>query len=593
MQIPTPPPLPPAVYLEIIFGPEAGRRHPLTVAEMIVGRGEGVDFVIDEPTVSRRHAAIHFENGSYRLRDLGSMNGTRVEGHAVEEALLAPGGMVEMGGAILQLALGEAPAEAVSTSPLSNHDTIKLPVLDPAPEKQQEIPPDPAPRFLGMMRTRSSRSLAPSQLFTQLVSWLVVLCIAVGGVMLLLNLLEATVSFESGGSGEALAISTPRQDRAQRIVNPKKKKKNDEDSSLGDVPVDDAPDVAQEKYAQAEAARAAGDLQTALAILLEVTARYPEFQPSGATTVPEQVTELEREIAYAGILSWGNDVLADDLSNAVRLQHLLSELSSIPATERVYGEAAITLADKARRRLRELMENGDQPPEGPEELPVATVDEVADVVEAPDLSSDTIEELSAETLEAIDAARKRADELYESRAFSSAAARLQEVTETLPEGSDREELESAVVNLVAFEVSYSEARRLARKQGDLLQRAEALEKAMRLDDKLARKYVRELRTELAEVLVEQATLDFEAQRYEIAREHLDRARGHDRSAREVARLDTLFAFRGASLLRAAKVANDLGEKRRLAKHARLLGSAGSALHKESTALIESLGGETE
>jgi tetratricopeptide (TPR) repeat protein len=326
---------------------------------------------------------------------------------------------------------------------------------------------------------------------------------------------------------------------------------------------------------------------------MEVTARYPEFQPSGATTVPEQVSDLERDIAYAGILSWGNQVMADDQSDVVRLQHLLSELTTIPATERLYGEEAIQLADKARRRLRELVENGPQPPEEPEELAVVEVNDLADVVASPESAEDVVEGPSPEALEAIEAARSRADELYRTRAFSSAAARLQEVAETLPEGEEREALESDAASLVAFEASFSEARRLARKQGDHLQRAEALEKAMVLDGKLAGKYVSELRRELADVLVNQATADFEAQRYAIAREHLDRARGHDRSAREVARLSTLFAFRGASLLRAANEATDLGQKRRLAEYAQLLAVSGSALHKESTALLATLGGEAQ
>jgi hypothetical protein len=593
MQIPTPPPLPPAVYLEIIFGPEAGRRHPLSVVELVIGRGEAADFVLDDPTVSRRHATVCFENGAYRLRDLGSANGTRIEGRAVEEATLTAGTTLELGGAILQLALGVAPAEAIATGPLHRQDTEKLPALDPPPEPLHEVPPDPAPRFLGMQRTRTSRSMAPSQLFAQLMSWLVVLCIAIGGVMLLLNLLEATVAFDGGGSEEALAISAPRQEKAQRVVTPPKKKKNDEDSSLGDVPVDDAPDVAQEKYAEAESARAAGNLQTALVILLEVTARYPEFQPSGASTVPEQVSELERDLAYAGILSWGNQVVADDGSDVVRLQHLLSELTTIPATERLYGEEAIQLADKARIRMRDLLENGERPTEEPEELAVVEDVRVDDVVESPEAAEDVIEGPSPEALEAIEAARGRADELYRSRAFSSAATRLLEVARTLPEGEEREELQSAANNLAAFEVNFSEARRLARMHGDLLQRAGALEKALQIDEKLAGKYIRELRTELADVLVDQATADLEAQRYEIAREHLERARGYDRSAREVSRLTTLFASKGASLLRAAKAAGEPGEKRRLAKYAQLMAAPESALEKESAALLDTLGGEAQ
>jgi len=444
-----------------------------------------------------------------------------------------------------------------------------------------------------MQRTVSSRSLAPSHLFSQLVSWLVVLCIALGGVMLLLNLLDAGVSFGAGGSGEPLAISTPRQDRAQRVITPPKKKKNDEDSSLGDVPVDDAPDVAMEKYAEAEAAWKAGDLQTALAILLEVSARYPEFQPGGAATVPEQVSKLERSISYAGTLNWGNQVMADELTDTARLQHLLSELTTIPATEQTYGEEAIELAELARRRLRELVEQGDEIGEKVNELALPEPSQELDVVESPDSAAEVAEELSPEVREAIEGARSRADELYRARAFTSAATRLQEVAKTLPEGETRGELDAIAANLAAFEESFSEARMLARKRGDLLQRADALEKAIQLDRKLAGKYVNELRAELVGVLVDQATMELEAQRYQMARENLDRARSHDRADREVSRLSTLFAFRGASLLRSAKAASETGEKRRLARYANYLAAPDSTLHKETAALIETLGGEAQ
>lgn len=593
--IPTPPPLPPAVYLEIIFGAETGRRYPLGATEMVVGRGEAADFILDDSTVSRRHAAVTFEAGSYQLRDLGSANGTRVDGRVVEQAAIVDGTTLGLGGTILQVGLGEAPAEAPATGPLHRQDTVKLPALDAPPEQQPEVPPDPAPRrrMLGLRRSSGSSALTPSPLFSQIVSWLVILCIVLGGVLLLLNLLETGIGFEAAGSGDTIAISAPRQDQAQRIVERPKKKKNDEDSSLGDLPVDDAPDVAQEKYVAAAAARAEGDLETALTILLEVSARYPEFQPSGARTVPEQVSELQRAIEYAGVLNWGRQVMDDEGTDVARLQHLLGELTSIPATEQRYGEEAIELADQARRRLRELASRPAESPAKAAEPQEPLPEEAADVVESPAKAADQLEEPSSEDDEAVEVAQRRADELYRGRAFTSAASRLREVSATLPEGHVRGELEETVRTLLAFDESFGEARRLARKQGNSLQRVDALEKALRLDEKLSGKYVRELRNELAGVLVELASADLDAQRYESARDRLDRAHKRDRSAREVARLSTLFAFRGASLLRSARAASDPGEQRRLARGAQLLASPGSPLHKEAVALLESLGGEAE
>lgn len=594
MHIQTPPPLPPAVFIEIIFGAEAGRRYPLGMTELVIGRGEEANFILDDPTVSRKHAAVWFEGGTYHVRDLGSVNGIRIEGLVVEEAVVSAGTTIEMGGAILRVGLGEAADEASSTGPLHRQETEKLPVLEAPVLQEREVPPDPSPRrFLGIQRSSSSRGLAPSPRFSQIVSWLVVICFVMGGVMLLLNLLDAGISFEAGGSGDTLSISAPRKDPAQRVVKPPQRKRNDEDSSLGDMPVDEAPDVAQEKYSEAEAARAAGDLQTALAILLEVSARYPEFQPTGNNTVSEQVSRLERTITYAGILSWGKEVLADETTDSVRLQHLLSELTAIPATEPDYGEAAIELAEQTRRRLREVMEGSDGRPFVPDEERAPEPADVVDVVEVEQADDVVVEENSPAVEAALAKTLERVAELYQNRAFGSAASRLKEAALTLQPGDLRTGLEEKATVLVAFEESFSQARRLARKQGDPLPRVTALEQALRLDRELDGKYVRELRTELAVVLVEQAAKDFEAEHYERARKYLDRAIEHDRSGREVSRLSTLFAFRGASLLRAARTAKEVAQQHRLAHQAQLLAIPGSTLAKEVASLLDELGGEAQ
>ena len=49
-----------------------------------LGRGDECDIVVKDPNWSRRHAAIHCEDGSFVIDDLGSANGTYVNGRRVQ-----------------------------------------------------------------------------------------------------------------------------------------------------------------------------------------------------------------------------------------------------------------------------------------------------------------------------------------------------------------------------------------------------------------------------------------------------------------------------------------------------------------------------
>jgi pSer/pThr/pTyr-binding forkhead associated (FHA) protein len=64
-----------------------------------IGRVEGNDVVILDSSVSARHARLRLAGGVWTLADLGSVNGTRVDGETVQQALpLAPGSIVQVGG---------------------------------------------------------------------------------------------------------------------------------------------------------------------------------------------------------------------------------------------------------------------------------------------------------------------------------------------------------------------------------------------------------------------------------------------------------------------------------------------------------------
>ena len=64
-------------------GALAGRRFTLQSELTLIGRGEDCDVRVDDPLASRRHAHVRREPWRYVLEDLGSRNGTLVNGEAV------------------------------------------------------------------------------------------------------------------------------------------------------------------------------------------------------------------------------------------------------------------------------------------------------------------------------------------------------------------------------------------------------------------------------------------------------------------------------------------------------------------------------
>ncbi len=66
-------------------------------ADMVLGRGDGCDPMLADPAVSRRHARLSFRDGRWILQDLGSRNGTRVNGVRVGRCEVRPGDLVEVG----------------------------------------------------------------------------------------------------------------------------------------------------------------------------------------------------------------------------------------------------------------------------------------------------------------------------------------------------------------------------------------------------------------------------------------------------------------------------------------------------------------
>ena len=75
---------------------------PFDRKRLVIGREESADLVIGVHSVSRRHAEVSFEGGSWVLRDLGSRNGTLVDGQRISVVPLESGHEVRVGDVVLK-----------------------------------------------------------------------------------------------------------------------------------------------------------------------------------------------------------------------------------------------------------------------------------------------------------------------------------------------------------------------------------------------------------------------------------------------------------------------------------------------------------
>ncbi|MDR7184204.1 hypothetical protein J2X85_001227 [Microbacterium trichothecenolyticum] len=74
-----------------------GRRIPLTKSRTVIGRGSDADITVADSGTSRKHVEILWDGERAMVRDLGSTNGTMLDGRKVTEAALPPDATVRIG----------------------------------------------------------------------------------------------------------------------------------------------------------------------------------------------------------------------------------------------------------------------------------------------------------------------------------------------------------------------------------------------------------------------------------------------------------------------------------------------------------------
>ena len=124
----------PGAWLLFKSGPKAGQSVPIKGGNTSIGRAEDNDLVIDDPTVSRLHARLSYQDGKYTLEDMSNNGGTLVDGNAATKTMLSSGSTFSMGKTELVF------MQAESTSGSGTTATGTLASLHPAETMVMELP---------------------------------------------------------------------------------------------------------------------------------------------------------------------------------------------------------------------------------------------------------------------------------------------------------------------------------------------------------------------------------------------------------------------------------------------------------------------
>lgn len=138
-----------ALKLRFVAGKYEGGEFRLPPeGEVLIGRGAELPVVLAEDMVSRKHARLTIRGEQIQIEDLGSTNGTFVNGERVKSAPLKPGDRILIGTSIMKLLATEAPEPARARRPSAAMPPLPVdrgaPRVTSPPPPPAAVPPAPA-----------------------------------------------------------------------------------------------------------------------------------------------------------------------------------------------------------------------------------------------------------------------------------------------------------------------------------------------------------------------------------------------------------------------------------------------------------------
>jgi predicted component of type VI protein secretion system len=131
-------------------GPVVGKVFPLESQEISIGRETTNTIVINDVQVSRRHARMELRGPTYVIQDLGSTNGTFVNGIRISGMqVLTPGDAVTFGEGIVLTYESTTDLNATLLSSMPPQTSVQRPAPAPTPAAPPTFRPPPAPVYSG------------------------------------------------------------------------------------------------------------------------------------------------------------------------------------------------------------------------------------------------------------------------------------------------------------------------------------------------------------------------------------------------------------------------------------------------------------
>lgn len=232
-------------FLLVVSGEQSGKLFPLNKPKLIIGRSPNADVRVNEKAVSHKHAGISVDGQHYTIRDLGSTNGTLVNGNLATDAVELQGGdTIAIGSTTLtflsredqgidrtiQLQGGSRPAPGMEYIEAMRSQPSMPPAMAPGMAPSQYAAAYPVsmvpPGEESMSFTDVLRKINTFWLYTKRYGWLVATCTCFGVAA---GILQTRLSPPPGSAWFEVILSS-------RGVN------SDDDDGRSGVPIFLSPD---------------------------------------------------------------------------------------------------------------------------------------------------------------------------------------------------------------------------------------------------------------------------------------------------------------------------------------------------------------
>ena len=468
-------------YLEVEHGKDVGKQFVLNPGETSVGRSIDNDVILTDIAVSRRHLKVLVqEDGSLRLHDLGSGNGTQLNGRRVYDSPLSDGDRIELGETTLQVCI---PSELAVLEDGDMEDMVG-PDRDDSATDEEMLPSMPPPATAGIPTqppgamdstafvkegargvmtdyipsprgTESSGVVVPR-------GWLLA-GVVVGG--LLVALLGATITALLMGDGaegpEVASIDQAPQDPQTAFARGEEafeaKRWDDAQEAFEQVLSDSPGDERAQRYLQqiaearehseilseARAALSEGDAETALTH----AASIPESSPAAAEA--EAIRLAAHDLHVRELVRQGNAALeGGDLEVA---EAKLEEARSLAEDDEGVQELAAAIAELGEEDGEEANEEPQRPTRRDRARRAARQRQARSASSSMDSSP------AARRRSGGNQAQSRVLSLYRQGSFSAAVSAARSAADSASD-SDRRELLSLAERIEQFARAYQSAQ---------------------------------------------------------------------------------------------------------------------------------------